>query len=136
MAVNAQDAGARWAQRMAASTDKWTAGVNAVSVAPGQLAARNADAWANNTVAAKSKWATNVAAVDLQTWKNDMLTKGGPRIASGAQAAQSKFTDFMVFILPKIDQIRSGLPARGNLDQNINRMVQFSRKMAEVQYKK
>lgn len=136
MAVNAQDAGARWAQRMASSTDKWRAGVDAVNVAPGQLAARAADTWANNTIAAKPKWAANVAAVSLQSWKDDMINKGGPRIAQGAQAAQGKFTDFMVFILPKIDQIKAGLPARGGLDQNINRMVAFSRGMAAVQYKK
>ena len=33
-------------------------------------------------------------------------------------------------LLPHIDRVRSSLPARGNLDQNINRMTQFVRGMA------
>lgn len=134
--ANAQEAGARWAQRMGASQDKWRAGVEGVTIAPGQLAARQADTWANNTIAAKPKWAANVASVSLQDWRDAMLTKGGPRIATGAAAAQGKFTDFMVFILPKIDQIKAGLPARGTFEQNLNRMTQFSQGMHAVSYKK
>lgn len=136
MAQSAQEVAARWAQQMGSSTEKWKAGVESVNVAPGQAAARQADAWANNTVAAKSKWATNVASVSLQDWKDAMINKGGTRIGTGAAAAQSKFADFLTQLLPKIDQVKSSLPARGGLDANINRMVAFSRGMAAWQYKK
>lgn len=136
MAQDAQAVADRWANNMGSSTDKWKAGVNAVAVAPGQLAARNADLWANNVVASKPKWAANVASVGLQEWKDAMLNKGGPRIGQGAQAAKGKFADFMTFLLPKIDQIKAGLPARGTLDQNINRMTSFTRGMAAIQYRK
>jgi hypothetical protein len=136
MAQSAQDVAARWAQNMGSSTAKWKAGVDGVTVAPGQAAARQADVWANNVVASKGKWATNVASVSLQDWKDAMINKGGARIGSGAQAAQGKFADFMTQLLPRIDQVKSALPARGGLDANINRMVAFSRGMAAWQYKK
>lgn len=136
MGQSATDIAARWAQQMGASTDKWAAGVNGVTVAPGQAAARQADVWANNTIAAKGKWATNVSAVSLQDWKDAMMNKGQARIGSGATAAQAKFADFMTQLLPQIDRVKSTLQPRGNLDQNINRMTAFSRGMAAWSYKK
>ena len=119
-----------WANRLAASTQKITDGINGVTVAPGQAAARQADAWANNTVAAKPKWQANVAKVSLQEWQQAAISKGVARIAGGAQAAEPKFAAFMGQLLPHIDRTKASLPARGNLDQNINRMVAFSRGMA------
>lgn len=131
MAGTPQDIAANWASRLAQSGDKITKGVQAVTVAPGQAAARQADVWANNTVASKDKWRTRVAGVTLQEWQAAIVNKGVPRIASGAQASQGKFADFMTRLLPHIDSVKGTLPARGTLDQNIDRMVRFSRGMAQ-----
>lgn len=131
MAGTPQDIAANWASRLAQSGDKITKGVQAVTVAPGQAAARQADVWANNTVASKDKWRTRVAGVTLQEWQTAIVNKGVPRIASGAQASQGKFADFMTRLLPHIDSVKGTLPARGTLDQNIDRMVRFSRGMAQ-----
>ena len=131
MAGTPQDIAANWASRLAQSGDKITKGVQAVTVAPGQAAARQADVWANNTVASKDKWRTRVAGVTLQEWQQAIVNKGVPRIASGAQASQGKFADFMTRLLPHIDSVKGTLPARGTLDQNIDRMVRFSRGMAQ-----
>jgi hypothetical protein len=129
--VNPQDAAAAWAQRLSASTDKIAKGIDAVTVAPGQAAARQADVWANNTIASKPKWQANVAAVSLQDWQKAAKEKGVQRIPGGAQAAQAKFADFMTQLLPHIDRVKGTLQPRGNLDQNINRMVAFSRGMSQ-----
>lgn len=126
----------RWVNGMTNSGEAWKAGVNAVSVAPGAAAARKADLWLQKVQASKPKWQANVAAVSLQSWKDDMLTKGGPRIASGATAAQSKFADFMSFLLPKIDTIKQGLPERGTFEQNKARAMQFMDGMHGLSYKK
>lgn len=131
MAGTPQDIAANWASRLAQSGDKITKGVQAVTVAPGQAAARQADVWANNTVASKDKWRSRVANVTLQEWQAAIVNKGVPRIASGAQASQGKFADFMTRLLPHIDSVKGTLPARGTLDQNIDRMVRFSRGMAQ-----
>lgn len=120
---------AEWAQRLAASTAKITAGVQSVTVAPGQAAARQKAVWLQNVTAAQDKWARNVSAVSLATWQADMVNKGIPRIAPGATAAQPKFATFMGALLPYIDSGVKQLPARGNIDANIARVTTWIRYM-------
>jgi hypothetical protein len=62
-----------------------------------------------------------------------MVTKGAPRVASGAQAAQPKMAAFMGQLLPYIESARTSLPARGTLDQNIARMTAFTMAMSKFQ---
>lgn len=119
-----------WASRLGQSTTAITDGINAVTVAPGQAAARQKTVWANNTAASVNKWATNTAAVPLSDWQQATITKGVPRIATGATAAVPKMTTFMTKLLPFIDNAKAGLPPRGDLNANINRMVSFTQKMA------
>lgn len=119
-----------WSSGLSSATSKITAGVNSVAVAPGQAAARQKQVYINNVTASADKWATNVARVSLSTWQQDMINKGIPRIATGAQAAESKFASFMGQLLPYIDQGKKSLPARGNLEQNIARMTAWVRHMS------
>jgi cytochrome c5 len=63
-----------------------------------------------------------------------MKSKGIPRIAGGAQAAEPKFAQFMGKLLPYINSGRGSLPARGTFDQNVARMtawVQYMHKFAK-----
>lgn len=122
---------ANWAAKLAGSTAKITAGVNAVTTAPGQAAARQKAVWAQNTAASVDKWAANTAAVSLPDWQMAMRDKGVQRIAQGATSAQPKFAAFMGQLLPHIDRTKASLPARGNIEQNIARMVAFSRGMSQ-----
>lgn len=127
---SAQDVATRWSQRLAGSTDKITQGVQSVTVAPGQAAARQKAVYVSQVQAQADKWARNTAAVPLGDWQSAMINKGAPRIASGAQAAEPKFAQFMGKLLPFIDTAVASLPARGNLEANISRMDSFARKMA------
>lgn len=124
----------KWATAMQGAGTAYTAGVQAVTEAPGQAAAAAAPLWAQNTVAAQPKFAANSAAVSLQSWQNSAVQKGAPRLATGATAAQPKFQTAMASVLPYISQVVGSLPARGTLDQNIQRSVAFQRGMAA--YKK
>jgi len=122
-------AAAAWAAGLANAGQKITDGVNSVTTAPGQLAARQSAVYTANVAAAAGKWAKNVAAVPLATWQANMITKGVPRIASGASAAQPKFSAFMGKLLPFIASNKAQLPPRGTFDQNIARMTAWARAM-------
>ena len=122
---------AHWAQQLAGSTAKIQAGVNAVTTAPGQAAARQKAVYLQNLTASVDKWASNVSAVSLNQWQQDFISKGIPRIATGATAAQPKFAVFMGKLLPYIQSGKASLPARGNLQQNIARMTQWVNYMAQ-----
>ena len=127
MAKDPNQVAADWASKLGAATSKITAGVQAVTVAPGQMAARQKAVYLQNVQAAGDKWAARTAAVPLGDWQAAMVNKGIPRIASGASASQAKFASFLSHFLPYVDQARRSLPARGTLDQNIARMVAMVR---------
>lgn len=123
----------KWAQRMGQAVTAYKAGVEGVTTSPGQLAARAATLWATNVAAAKSKFARNVAAVTLATWQKDAVTKGASRLASGATNAEPKMNAVFTTLFPFIQNTVRSLPARGNLEANINRSADFQRKMANYQ---
>jgi hypothetical protein len=126
---SASDAAQRWAQNFGAAGQRWAAGVNAVTVAPGQLAARAKNLWAQNTAAAVDRFAANSAKVTLQDWQATTIAKGQPRLASGAQAAQPKVEATFAKLFPFIQSTVNALPPRGDIEQNINRAAQFARQM-------
>lgn len=125
-----QQAAEDWKNRLAASGDKITRGVQAVTTAPGAAAARQKAQYVAAVQASSDKWATRVASVSTAEWQAATINKGVARIASGAAAAQPKFEQFMQQVLPHIASTVSALPARGNLEQNIARSAAFSRGMA------
>lgn len=124
-----QEAAAKWAQALPAAQQRYVNGINSVTIAPGQLAARAAPTWAANTAAAQSKFARNSAAVSLQDWQQAAAGKGAQRLASGAQAAQPKMEAALTRLFPAITAAVNGLPPRGDIEANINRSAQFARAM-------
>ena len=102
--VTAEQATAKWVQRLSAASQQITDGVNGVTVAPGTKAAAAKQLWAQRVAAAQDKWAQRVGSVTLQQWQQAMIEVGIPRIATGAQAKQGKMTDFMNQFLPYLDQ--------------------------------
>lgn len=120
-----------WATRLGQSTQAITDGINGVTIAPGQAAARQKALWLQQVTANANKWATNTAAVPLGDWQSAMLTKGVPRISQGATAAIPKMQTFLNKLLPYVDSAVAGLPPRGDLNANITRMVAFTNKMAQ-----
>ena len=126
---SAAEAAAKWATALPAAQQRYVDGINAVNVAPGQLAARAASTWAANTAAAQGKFARNSAAVSLQSWQQAATTKGAQRLSSGAQAAQSKVESVFSKLFPAINQAVASLPPRGDLEANIARSAAFARAM-------
>ena len=85
----------KWATRLSAATQEITAGVNAVTQAPGAKAAARVDVWLANLQRSRDKWVRNVGSVTLAQWQTAMIQKGIPRVSSGATAAVPKMTAFM-----------------------------------------
>lgn len=124
--ATAAEAAQAWGTGFSGATTKYTAGINAVQVAPGQLAAANKNAYLANVQASANIWASKVAAVDLGTWKNAATTVGAQRLASGATKGMPKMQAFMGNFLPQLASIVGSLPQRGTYDQNINRFTQYA----------
>lgn len=98
-----EQATTKWVQNISAAGTAITNGVNAVSKAPGQSAAAQADKWLLKLQGAKDKFKTNVGAVSLQSWQQSMINVGIPRVASGAQAKQGKVTAFAQQFFPYLN---------------------------------
>jgi len=131
--ANPTDAAASWVAGMSGATTKYTAGINSVKVAPGQLAAAKSSFWASQVAQAQQKFAANVAKVSLGTWQEAAINKGAPRLASGASAAQSKFTAFMTNFLPQLSSVVSSLPAGGTFEQNVARATAYMQALHQKQ---
>ena len=114
--ANAQDAAKNWVSGLSNAGTKITQGVQAVSTSPGALAAAKKQKYLQNVQAAADKWAARVGAVSLNDWQQAMITKGIPRIASGAAASEGKFTSFMNEFLPFLS----------NVTEAVNRMPDTS----------
>jgi hypothetical protein len=80
------------------------AGALAVTQAPGEKAAQNADKWLARVTASKAKYIANSRAVTLQQWQNAYINTGLPRVSQGAQDKQGKYTAAMDSFLPYMQQ--------------------------------
>lgn len=127
-ASNAQ----KWKNRLSAATPDIQAGIQAVTAAPGQAAARQKAAWQANVVAAADKWERNVSRVSLQQWQQAAMD-GVNRIAQGANAKVSKVEAFLNEFQPHLERVQSQLASmpRGSLEQNLGRMLQNARLNAQ-----
>jgi hypothetical protein len=123
---------AKWASRTAGATQQVIEGVARVTVAPGQKAAAQKSAYLANVQAKADKWERNVGRVTLQDWQQ-ATTAGAQRIAAGVQAKQGKMENFLTQFIPHVERVQQRVQAmpRGNMEQNIARMVENVRGMAE-----
>lgn len=125
----AAEAAQKWAQNFGASGTRWAAGVQAVQVAPGALAARAKDRYASGTANAVDRFAANSLKVTLGDWQQVTIAKGQSRLAGGAQAALPKTEAAFQRVFGWIDQTVRSLPPRGDIEANINRAGAFARGM-------
>jgi len=124
--ATAAEAAQAWSDRFSGAATKYTAGINSVSVAPGQLAAAQKNAYVQNVQANANIWASKVAAVDINTWKAAATGVGAQRLATGAQKGMPKMQAFMGNFLPQLGTIVAGLPQRGSFEQNLQRFQTYA----------
>jgi len=92
---------AKWKANAGKSASAWAAGIQGVTVAPGQLAAAQAQAaLAGYTDAIQSgRWAQRVGAVTLGDWQSKSVAKQG-NYTSGINAGESKRARFDAAWIP------------------------------------
>jgi hypothetical protein len=121
----------KWATRTAAATPEYQAGIQRVTQAPGQAAAAKEQKYQAGVQAAvtSGKWRRNVGAVSLQSWQESAMNKGAQRLASGAQAAQSKMAAAGARILPMIDAVKSEVDRMpdNTVEDRISKSAAFQR---------
>ena len=127
--ITPQESVAKWQRRTSAAGNEYISGVNSVSQAPGEQAAKQADVYLANVQAAVNKWKRNVASVSLNEWQNAAVNLGAPRIATGVNAATEKTLRATERNFQNIDNALAGLPPRGTFEQNMARMNQFVTKL-------
>jgi hypothetical protein len=127
--ATASTAAANWQTGFSGASTKYVAGVNAVTVAPGQLAAANKSGYLSGVQQNADIWASKVAAVDLGTWKNAAATTGAARLATGATKGLPKMQAFMNNFLPVLSGVVSSLPQRGTFEQNMQRSMAFAQQL-------
>jgi hypothetical protein len=123
--VTPQQAADNWANGMSSSSTKMIAGIKAVTENP---AAKAIDAIPRmvqgiQQAAADGRIARGLGRVTLQSWQNDMLTKGVTRVGAGASSAKPKVAAFFTQFLPYLQAGVSQLPARGDYSANKARAI-------------
>lgn len=122
-------------RRLKAAVEDVRRGIDRVTESPTEKAAAKQDKMLTNLTAAVSsgKWAAGLKRVTLDEWKKKARDVGVNRIAAGIDAAKDKVIDFANQILPYIDRAQSEISNMPDvtLDDNINRMNTFVRRMAQ-----
>lgn len=129
---SAAQAAQSWQQGFGAAGTKWAAGIEAVTVAPGQLAAAAMPRYLAGVQQNAQKWASRTASVTLAQWKQQSVDKGQARLATGAQTGMAKYQSRIQAVLDAEKSIIGGLPPRGTVEQNIQRSSQFQMAMHQA----
>ena len=124
------------ARRLKASVEDVRRGIDRVAENPCEKAAAKQDKMLTNLTNAvnSGKWAGGLKRVSLEQWKDKAKNIGVNRIAAGIDGAKDKVVAFAEQLLPHIDRGQAKIKAMPDvtLDDNINRMVAFTRHMSEL----
>lgn len=125
--ITPDQAAAKFAANLSASTTAISNGVKAVTTAPTSQAAAAVSKWQSkmSLPTTAQRFVNGLNGVSLQDWQNAMLNKGLSRIASGAQNAVPKMTTFYQSFLPFLATVQSKVRSMPSLtlQDNIQRMV-------------
>ena len=128
-----EEAAEKWQRRTRAATEDYRRGIERVTTAPGEAAARNAEAALQNYAEAinSGKWQAAVRAVSLQDWQKAATTKGVQRIPQGVEEAAPKVRQVYQELFPAIEAARDAALRMPNitLEQRIERSTTFMREM-------
>jgi len=119
---------ALWASRTGGSAEKYKAGIQRVQGNPAQKAIAAQDRLLTNFTEAvtSGRWAAGLAKVSEATWKQAAIEKGAPALATAARVAQEKVARAEAELGPIRESVRSSLPPRGTVEENLERARQMA----------
>lgn len=125
---------AKWARNFGGSSEQYKAGIARVQGNPAQKAIAAQDRLLANFTAAvvDGKWANGLSKVTEAGWKQAATEKGAPALATAARVAQDKVQRAEQVMGPIRDGIVASLPARGGIEENLNRAREMALKMHEA----
>ncbi len=128
------------ARRLTAAVEDVRRGVDRVTENPMEKAAAKQDKMLANLTKAVTdgRWAAGLKRVTLEDWKTKTRDVGANRIAAGIAAASGKVIAFAEELIPHINSGQAKLASMADitLEDNIQRMVTFTRHMATMKRKK
>ena len=132
--LNPQQLASKWQSKMTASVDAYKQGISAVQGNPAQLAIAAKDKWIQNTIEASNdgRYEAGLSKVTEASWKTACLEKGANAIQAGARVGAAKVERHEREFAPIRDSIVQSLPARGSLEQNLERARQMAVQMAQT----
>lgn len=137
--VTAEEFAAKHARNLKQAIPDMKAGIMRVKTAPTlQAAAQQEKMLAKLTESVNSgRWAGGLRKVSLNDWQDKAANVGTQRVAAGIDAAQPKMVAFAQKLLPAVDAAKAKVDAMPSttLEDNINRMVTFTREMAGKNFK-
>ena len=118
---NPQASTDRWSSAMASAGPAYTAGVQGVTVAPGQKAAQASSKYVNGVQANVAKFERNSLKVSLGAWQDAAINKGAARLGTGAAQAKPKVLAFQTafFAYLKAGQATINNMPTDTIDQRI-----------------
>lgn len=127
-------------KRSTAATQDYKDGVMAVTKSPTQAAAERIDAWFQGIQDAYNdgRFKEGLLSVSLEDWKTRTASKGAASYASGVAASKDKIVEFQTQrqqAQASIDSTLASMP-RGDLAQNLQRMVTQATMMHNFKFKK
>jgi len=126
MAKDAATLAKLWSDKMASSVDKYKSGVQGVTDSPMEAAANAQDkmlAGITDSVTS-GRWAAGLRRKSLSDWKQQTVTTGGDRLATGARAAQPKMQQHLTQWLPVAADIKAtakSMPS-GSIEDSVARV--------------
>lgn len=122
------EAAEKWARRTAAAAPDYKTGVDRVTEAPGEKAARKKEKYRAGVTQSVDKWAERTRATTLEQWKSKAGGIGAQRFAQGAQANQDKYQQFAQRWFPIQEQIVERVNSMPDTtpEDRINKMIAFA----------
>lgn len=132
--VTPQEYADDWASGLQGASARIRRGVEKVTEAPGQKAAKESARYLTGVQNKVDLWKRRVSAVSVEDWRNMLLEKGLGRIAQGVTSAKPAQVQMAQRLLSEIDAAvtEANKIPKGDIEQSIQRAAAFMRRMAKA----